>query len=173
MIKESLVPQGRKRNKSVCITMVVVGEGEQVMKNLWAPIVGVALLISLSAESRAHHKVGHNEFKIGEQTQINLKLGACDTLDKANTIMVAHVESGFLVATKIMRSYMRVINQFNEPACGFYNGRITVQEVIRIDTVDFREKKGVAVTTVRFISQNGREYYGFLTNSEVLKGTPI
>ena len=153
--------------------MVVVGEGEQVMKNLWAPIVGVALLISLSAESPAHHKVGHNEFKIGEQTQINLKLGACDTLDKANIIMDAHVESGFLVAKKMMRSYMREINQFNEPACGFYNGRIIVQEVIRIDTVDFMERKEVVITTVRFISQDGREYYGFLSNSEILKGKPI
>ncbi len=153
--------------------MVVVGEGARVMKRFWSPIVAVAVLIALSAVSPAHHKVGHNVFEIGVQTQIDLELGACDTLDKANTIMDAHVESGFLVAKKTMRSYMREINQFNEPACGFYNGRIIVQEVIRIDTVDFMEKQGVVITTVRFISQDGRKYYGFLSNSEILKGKPI
>ncbi len=79
---------------------VVVGEGERAMKRLWSPIVGVAVLIALSTVSLAHHIVGHNVFEIGVQTRIKLELGACDTLDKANTIMDAHVESGFLVAKK-------------------------------------------------------------------------
>ena len=71
------------------------------------------------------------------------------------------------------KATVKLIRCWNEPACGFYNGRVIVQEVIRIDTVDFMEKKGVIITTVRFISQDGREYYGFLSNSEILKGKPI